>query len=391
MKIPFNNVYNAKNTAEYLAEVANSRHWSGDGAMTKWCHNKLKDMLGVRQALLTPSGTAALEMASLLLDLKPGDEVILPSFTFSSTANSFLLQGAVPVFVDIRKDTINVDENLIEQAITKKTRAVLPVHYAGVACEMDKINEVCKANNILVIEDAAHAIGALYKGRKLGTVSDMAAFSFHETKNIISGEGGAFLTDNQDLAFRAEILREKGTNRSQFFRGEVDKYTWKDKGSSFLPSEFQSAVLKAQLESYDFIQATRMDSWNNYHKMLEALEKKGYLRRPVVPESCIHNAHLYYILVDSLDTRTKLSSYLKENGIASLFHYVPLHQSPAGLKYGRVASSLENTIMAGDCLLRLPLWIGLNEELVAYVVGKIESFFKTHTPAHAAEFSAAQG
>lgn len=374
--IPFNKVFSAENTVSYLEQVTQSARWSGDGTFTKWCHERLRTLLNVKQVLLTPSGTAALEMAALLLDLQAGDEVILPSFTFSSTANSFLLRGAVPVFVDVRPDTMNIDETLIEAAITKNTKAVMPVHYAGVGCEMNEIMRISTKHKIAVIEDAAHAIGTLYEGKELGTFGQMSAFSFHETKNIVSGEGGAFVTNDDEYARKAEILREKGTNRSQFFRGQIDKYTWMDHGSSFLPSEFQSAVLKAQLESYEFIQDSRMQSWQNYHSKLARLEERGFLRRPIIPDNCTHNAHLYYILVASLDVRTRLIDYLKANGISALFHYVPLHQSPAGVKYGRVASTMGNTISISDRLLRLPLWIGLNEELVEYIVSHIETFFE---------------
>ncbi|MBX9720438.1 MAG: dTDP-4-amino-4,6-dideoxygalactose transaminase, partial [Candidatus Obscuribacterales bacterium] len=293
MLIPFNHAYNAPNTERYLAEVLSNRHWSGDGPFTKKCSAFLSKQLDGASTLVTPSGTDALEMCAILLDLNPGDEIIMPSFTFSSTANAFVLRGAVPVFVDIREDTINLDENLIEKAITSKTKAVIPVHYAGVACEMDAIEQICKQHKLPIVEDAAHAIGSKYKGKALGNIGLMNAFSFHETKNFSSGEGGAFATSSAEMFARAEIIREKGTNRSQFFRGQIDKYRWVDLGSSFLPSEFQTAVLWSQLEGFAAIQEMRMKIWDQYQTMLAPLEEKGWLRRPVVPADCVHNAHLY--------------------------------------------------------------------------------------------------
>lgn len=373
--IPFNKAYCAEHSAEYLTQVVNSSHLSGDGPFTKWCHQRLRTLLGVDQLLLTPSGTDALELAALLLNLKPGDEVIMPSYTFPSSANAFLLRGAVPVFVDIRPDTLNLDEQLLEEATSPRTKAVVPVHYAGVPCEMSPIMDICRARNIAVIEDSAHAIGSKYEGKDCGKFGQMAALSFHETKNISAGEGGAFVANDPEFSSRAEILREKGTNRSQFFRGQIDKYTWVDLGSSFLPSEFQAAVLKAQLESYEFIQFDRMRIWNTYYNLLAGLEVQGYLRRPIVPNNCLHNAHLFYVLLRSLEERTALMKYLGDNGVNTVFHYIPLHDSPAGKRYGRVGSAITETNSVSDRLLRLPLWVGLSLEQISFVVEKIESFF----------------
>jgi dTDP-4-amino-4,6-dideoxygalactose transaminase len=336
---------------------------SGDGPFTKRCHQWLEQKTGTYKALLTHSCTAALEMAAILIDLQPGDEVIMPSYTFVSTANAFVLRGAVPVFVDIRSDTLNIDENLIEAAITPKTKAIVPVHYAGVACEMDVIMDIAKRHGLLVIEDAAQGVMSTYKGRPLGSIGDMGCYSFHETKNVISGEGGALLINNPKFAERAEIVREKGTNRSQFFRGQVDKYTWVDIGSSYLPGEVVAAFLFAQLEEAESITAMRMNIWNEYHTTLEKLEVNGKLRRPITPNGCQHNAHMYYILLESLAKRSEVINNLKEIGINSVFHYVPLHNSPAASSYSRVHGELQHTEQLADQLLRLPLWIGLNDSM----------------------------
>jgi dTDP-4-amino-4,6-dideoxygalactose transaminase len=298
-------------------------------------------------------------MSALLLDIQPGDEVIMPSFTFVSTANAFVLRGGVPVFVDIREDTLNLDERLIEAAITPRTKAIVPVHYAGVACEMDTILDIAHRHGLKVVEDAAQGVMASYKGRALGSIGDLGAFSFHETKNVISGEGGALLVNHQDLALRAEVIREKGTDRSRFFRGEVDKYTWQEVGSSFLPGELIAAFLWAQLEDAQAITARRLASWARYHEALAPLEANGVLRRPVIPEHCQHNAHMYYILLAPGIDRQAVLSELKQNDIYSVFHYVPLHSSPGGLRYGRTHGSLEITDRQSERLVRLPLWVGL--------------------------------
>jgi dTDP-4-amino-4,6-dideoxygalactose transaminase len=301
-------------------------------------------------------------MAALLLDIQPGDEIIMPSYTFVSTANAFVLRSGVPVFVDIREDTLNLDERLIEAAITPRTRAIVPVHYAGVACEMDAITAIAQRHGLKVVEDAAQGVMASYRGRALGSIGDLGAYSFHETKNVISGEGGALLVNDPDLALRAEIIREKGTDRSRFFRGEVDKYTWQEVGSSFLPGELIAAFLWAQLEEADRITKQRLAIWQRYHELLEPLEAKGILRRPVVPDDCKHNAHMYYVLLAPGIDRQKVLEAFKRNEILAVFHYVPLHSSPAGKRYGRSHSNLEVTNELSERLVRLPLWVGLSEE-----------------------------
>jgi len=334
---------------------------AGDGAFTKKCQTWLESNIRTRKALLTHSCTAALEMAAILADIQPGDEVIMPSYTFVSTANAFVLRGAVPVFVDIRADTLNIDESLIEEAITNKTRAIVPVHYAGVACEMDAIMDIAHRHNLLVIEDAAQGIMSTYKGRPLGSIGHMATLSFHETKNIISGEGGALLVNDPNLADRADIIREKGTNRSQFFRGQVDKYTWVDIGSSYLPSEIVAAFLLAQTEEATHITQRRMKIWDTYHSKLCSLEREELIRRPVIPPECVSNAHMYYILLPDAKHRTKLISKLKEQGIHTVFHYIPLHSSPAGSRFCHTKIKLPVTDNIAVRLLRLPLWLGLEE------------------------------
>ncbi len=315
-------------------------------------------------------------MAALLLKIQPGDEVIMPSFTFVSTANAFVLRGAVPVFVDIREDTLNLDERLIESAITERTRAVVPVHYAGVACEMDSIMAVAHKRQIKVVEDAAQGVMASYKGRALGSIGDLGAYSFHETKNVISGEGGALLVNEPLLVQRAEIIREKGTDRSRFFRGEVDKYTWQEVGSSFLPGELIAAFLWAQLDEAERITEERLACWELYHQLLEPLEKEGLLRRPVVPADCQHNAHMYYVLLDSAASREQLLDDLKRQGIGAVFHYVPLHASPAGERYGRVHDSMAVTERQSERLVRLPLWLGISEAEQNQVVEQIKISLK---------------
>lgn len=352
-------------TGKELAAVSGAHRYgqlAGDGRFTKQCHIWLEQRTGCAKALLTHSCTAALEMAAILADLQPGDEVIMPSYTFVSTANAFVLRGVVPVFVDIRPDTLNLDERLIEDAITPHTRAIVPVHYAGVACEMDTIMAIAERNGLLVIEDAAQAIMATYRGRALGAMGHMGCYSFHETKNIISGEGGALLVNDPAFAERAEIIREKGTNRSRFLRGQVDKYTWVDIGSSYLPGEIIAAFLSAQLEEADAITARRLAIWKRYHEAFEPLERSGRVRRPVIPEGCEHNAHLFYLLLRDLDDRTAFIDAMRDEGVNCVFHYVPLHNSPSGKKLSRKGSELPVTEDAADRLVRLPLWLGLETE-----------------------------
>lgn len=361
-KIPFNWPYMTGKELYYIAEAHFNGRLAGDGPFTKRCHSWLEERAGCRKALLTHSCTAALEMAALLLDIQPGDEIIMPSFTFVSTANAFVLRGGVPVFVDIREDTLNLDERLIEAAITPRTRAIVPVHYAGVACEMGTIMAIARQYGLKVVEDAAQGMMATYKGRALGSIGDLGAYSFHETKNVISGEGGALLVNTPDLSLRAEIIREKGTDRSQFFRGEVDKYTWQEVGSSFLPGELIAAFLWAQLEEADRITNERLASWQRYHELLGPLEAKEILRCPIVPEECQHNAHMYYVLLASEIDRQEVLDEFKRNDIWSVFHYVPLHSSPAGLRYGRIHGNLKITTQQSERLVRLPLWVGLSVE-----------------------------
>jgi len=365
--IPFNKPYMTGKELWYISQAHAAGHLAGDGAFTKKCHTWLEANTGTRKALLTHSCTAALEMAAILANLRPGDEVIMPSYTFVSTANAFVLRGAVPVFVDIRPDTLNIDETKIEAAITEKTKAIVPVHYAGVSCEMDSIMEIAKRYELLVIEDAAQGIMSTYKGRPLGSIGHMATLSFHETKNIISGEGGALLINDPDLAERAEIIREKGTNRSQFFRGQVDKYSWVDIGSSFLPGEIIAAFLWAQMEEAESITKRRLDIWQEYHQPFEALEEGGKIHRPTVPSNCTHNAHMYYLILPSVEKRTAFITKLKEQGVSSVFHYVPLDSAPMGRKFGRISGNLVRTHELSECLVRLPLWVGL-EDHQAFVV-----------------------
>lgn len=363
MNIPFNKPYMTGKELWYISQAHASGHLAGDGQFTKKCSGWLEQRIGCQKALLTHSCTAALEMAAILADLQPGDEVIMPSYTFVSTANAFVLRGAVPVFVDIRHDTLNIDETKIEEAITPRTKVIVPVHYAGVSCEMDTIMNIARRHNLLVIEDAAQGIMSTYKGRPLGSIGHMGALSFHETKNIISGEGGALLINDPRFVERAEIIREKGTNRSQFFRGQVDKYTWVEIGSSFLPGEILAAFLWAQMEEADAINKRRLDIWSNYHQWFASLEKAGKARRPSVPKECVHNAHMYYLLFSSLDQRTSVIEKLKSKGIHTVFHYIPLHSSPCGQTKGRAIGEMTNTNNTGDRLLRLPLWLGIEDQL----------------------------
>lgn len=360
--IPFNKPYFTGNELEYIRQSHEIGNLSGDGFFTKKASAWLEGHANSYKVLITHSCTAALEMAAILAEIEPGDEVIMPSYTFVSTANAFVLRGAVPVFVDIRPDTLNIDETLIEAAITLRTKAIVPVHYAGVGCEMDSIMQIAKKHNLLVIEDAAQGIMASYKGRPLGSIGHLGAYSFHETKNIISGEGGAILVNDVQFAARAEIIREKGTNRSQFYRGQVDKYTWQDVGSSYLPGEDIAAFLYAQLEQAQEITSKRMAIWQKYHEAFEILEKNGDLRRPFVPKECQHNAHMYYILLESLEHRTQLLQQFKKQNIHPVFHYIPLHNSPAGKRFSRAHGDLKNTEDLSDRLLRLPLWVGLGEQ-----------------------------
>jgi dTDP-4-amino-4,6-dideoxygalactose transaminase len=359
--IPFNQPYSTGKEIAYTAETQRNYHLSGDGPFTKRCHRWIEEHTGCAKALLTHSCTSALDMAALLLNIESGDEVIVPSYTFVSTANAFVLRGAVPVFVDIREDTLNLDERLIEDAITTRTRAIVPVHYAGVSCEMDTIAAIARRHNLRIVEDAAQGIMAGYKNRALGAIGDLGAFSFHETKNIVSGEGGSLLVRDADLAQRAEIIREKGTDRGRFFRGEVDKYTWQDIGSSFLPNEMTAAFLWAQLEEAQYITDQRIAAWRRYHEMLEPLEQRGLLRRPIVPADCQHNGHMYYILLAPEIDRQQVLDGLKRNKIGAVFHYVPLHSSPAGMRYGRTHGDLALTTSLSQRLVRLPMWAGLSE------------------------------
>jgi len=362
IRIPFNKPYMTGQELVYMTQAHLNGILAGDGPFTKSCHSWLEFHARTARALLTHSCTAALEMAALLLNIQPGDEVIMPSYTFVSTANAFVLRGGIPVFVDIREDTLNLDEKLIESAITPRTRAIVPVHYAGVACEMDVILSIASKYNLKVVEDAAQGIMASYKGRSLGGIGDIGAFSFHETKNVISGEGGALLVNDLGLASSAEVIREKGTDRSRFFRGEVDKYTWQRVGSSFLPGELTAAFLYAQLEESDRITQERLNIWRIYHELLGPLEDKGILRRPVIPDECQHNAHMYYVLLSAEIDRSRVLADFKHRGIGALFHYVPLHSSPGGMQYGRVHGDLEVTNRQSERLIRLPLWVGLSEE-----------------------------
>jgi dTDP-4-amino-4,6-dideoxygalactose transaminase len=373
-KISFNRLFTIGNELDYIRTAIANGHISGDGEFTKKCQIWLENRIGCEDALITHSCTAALEMAAVLVDLQPGDEVIMPSYTFVSTANAFVLRGAVPVFVDVRPDTLNLDETKVEAAITPKTKAIVPVHYAGVSCEMDTIMAIAKRHNLFVIEDAAQGIMSDYKGRPIGSMGHLAALSFHETKNIVSGEGGAILINDDRLSERAEIIREKGTNRSKFFRGEVDKYTWVDVGSSYLPSDILSAFLWAQLEKADYILKRRLGIWQYYHSAFAEVEQRQLVRRPIIPEHCGHNAHIYYLLVHDLDTRTALIAHLKSKNIYTAFHYVPLHNSPAGLKYGRTAGRLDITEQLSDRLVRLPLGATMSFQEAQHVVAEILAF-----------------
>ena len=368
MKIPFNKPYLSGKELEHIRKAHSSLHLAGGGTFTKKCQTWLEENIGCRKALLTHSCTAALEMAAILANIEAGDEIIMPSFTFVSTANAFVLRSGTPVFVDIRPDTLNIDENKIEEAITVNTKAIVPVHYAGVGCELDAIMDIAKKHGLMIIEDAAQALMSRFRGRLLGSFGHLACLSFHETKNLISGEGGALLVNEPDLIERAEIIWEKGTNRSKFFRGEVDKYSWVDIGSSYLPSDIIAAFLWAQIENAESIQRQRMKIWNWYHQAFAELEKQGTVRRPIIPADNPHNAHMYYLLLPDLETRNMLIEKLKRSGINAVFHYVPLHSSPAGLKYGRAHGELFYTDKLSERLVRLPFWIGMAEDDIGSVV-----------------------
>lgn len=374
--IPFNRPAITGREIEYIKEVVLSGRLSGDHEFTRKCNSWFENRTKTKKALLTTSCTHALEMAAVLIDLKENDDVIMPSFTFSSTANAFILRGAKVVFIDIRPDTMNIDEKLIERAINSRTKAVIPVHYAGVGCAMDTVMEIAQKYNLFVIEDAAQGMMSTYKGKSLGAIGHIGAYSFHETKNYTCGEGGAILINDDAFVRRAEIIREKGTNRSQFFRGEVDKYSWQDIGSSYLPSELNAAFLYAQLEAADEINENRLHRWNHYYKSLKHLQESGYLELPVVPIECKHNAHMFYIKVKNLVERTKMIDYLKKNGIHAMFHYVPLHSSSAGMKYCIFSGEDKHTTKESERLIRLPLYYNMSIEDISFICYKIEAFYK---------------
>ncbi len=373
--IPFNIPPYIPQCSQYVEQAIQNHKICGDGVFTKACHRELEELTGVNRALLTTSGTSALEMAALLLDIQPGDEVIMPSYTFCSTANAFALRGATIVFVDVDPHTMNIDPACVRAAITPKTKAIVPVHYAGVCCDMDALQAICDEFGLKMCEDAAQAVSSTYKGRQAGAMSDVGCFSFHETKNFSMGEGGAVLVQDPELSERAEIIREKGTDRSRFYRGQVDKYTWIDIGSSFLPSELNAAYLLAQLENHKEITAARMARWNQYAEAFADLEASGCLRRMQIPADCTHNAHMYYIILNSLEERTALINHLKTNEISAVFHYVPLHSAKAGLKFGRFHGEDKYTTNLSERLLRLPLYYGLNEEDCQKVIDAVHSFF----------------
>lgn len=375
MKFNFNVPPYVGKEAEYIAQAVKNQKICGDGEFTKKCNRWIEEKTGTKKCLLTTSCTHATELAALLLDIKPGDEVIMPSYTFVSTANAFVLRGAVPVFVDIRPDTMNIDEKLIEDAITDKTKAIAPVHYAGVSCEMDTIMDIAKRHNLYVVEDAAQGIMSSYKGQALGTFGEFGCFSFHETKNYSMGEGGALLIRDEKFAEKAEIMREKGTNRSQYYRGQIDKYTWVDSGSSYLPSDMNAAYLYAQLEVADAINDARLAVWNRYYEKLAPLADKGRIELPVVPEGCVHNAHMFYIKAADMEERTALIDFLKENDILSVFHYIPLHTAPAGQKFGRFHGEDRYTTRESERLLRLPMYYKLTPEDADFISGKVKEFY----------------
>ena len=379
IRIPFNIPPYVGHEMEYLQKACEVNHKiCGDGPFTKQFKAWEEEKTGTAECLMTTSGTSALEMAAHLSHIQPGEEVIMPSYTFCSTADAFVLKGAVPVFVDIRPDTMNLDETLLEDAITDKTRAIAAVHYAGVSCEMDTILEIAGRHHLTVVEDAAQGVMSSYKGRALGTLGDFGCYSFHETKNYSMGEGGALLIRDPEKISEAEILREKGTNRSQFFRGQIDKYTWVDYGSSFLPSELNAAYLMAQLDQADAINHARLARWEQYYRLLSPLAAEGRIELPVIPKDCVHNAHMFYIKTRDLEERQALIQALREQGILAVFHYIPLHSSPAGRKFGRFHGEDRYTTKESERLLRLPMYYSLTEENVNDVVSVIEEFYRTH-------------
>lgn len=360
---------------EYIRKAVENQKICGDGEFTKKCNAWIEQKTGTTKCLLTTSCTHATELAALLADIQPGDEVIMPAYTFVSTADAFVMRGGVPVFVDIRPDTMNIDETKIEAAITEKTKAIAPVHYAGVACEMDAIMDIANRHHLTVIEDAAQGIMSTYKGKALGTFGEFGCFSFHETKNYSMGEGGALLIRDEKYIEDAEIIREKGTNRSKFYRGQIDKYTWVNFGSSYLPSDMNAAYLYAQLEMAEEINDARMASWNHYYENLLPLAEQGVIELPHVPEGCVHNAHMFYIKAADIEERSKLIAFLKENGILAVFHYIPLHTAPAGLRFGRFHGEDRYTTAESERLLRLPMYYGLKPEEVEYICGKVKEFY----------------
>lgn len=374
--IGFNYQPRLESSAVYVNEIMKNGILRGDGTYGKKCEKWMEQTFHARKVLLTGSCSHSLEMAAILCDIQPGDEVIMPSFTFCSTANAFALRGAEIVFVDIRPDTMNINEQLIEAAITPKTKAIVPVHYGGVACEMDTIMDIARRYNLFVVEDAAQGVMSTYKGQALGTIGDFGCYSFHETKNYSMGEGGATLINRSELTARGEIIREKGTNRSQFLRGQVDKYSWVDIGSSYLPSEFSAAYLYGQLEVAEEINQDRLKSWNLYYELLKPLSDRGFIELPYVPEECKHNAHLFYIKTKDIEERTRLIAYLKDKGVIALFHYVPLHSAVAGRKYGRFHGEDVYTTKESERLLRLPMFYGMSIDDVQYIAVKIEEFFQ---------------
>ena len=375
MSIPFNVPPYTDNEKEYLSQAVDSHKICGDGEFTKKCNAWFEEKFKAQKVLLTTSGTTALDMAALLCDIRPGDEVILPSFTFSSTATAFVLAGAKLVFVDIRPDTMNIDETKIEAAITPKTKVIVPVHYAGVACEMETIMAIAKKHGLKVVEDAAQGVMSSYKGKALGTIGDFGCYSFHETKNYSMGEGGALVINDPAYNEKAEILREKGTNRSKFYRGQVDKYTWVDFGDSYLPSELNAAYLYPQLLIADEINNDRLNSWNEYNNAFKSLADSGRIELPVIPEGCVHNAHMFYIKCRDVQDRTAFISFMKEKGIGCVFHYVPLHSAPAGYKFGRFDGKDECTTKESDRLVRLPMYYRLSAEDRASVIAGVREYF----------------
>jgi len=375
-KIPFNKPFIVGRELYNIAQAVVDGQLAGDGRYTKRCHAWIEKELRCKKALLTHSCTAALEMSAMLCDIKPGDEAIMPSFTFVSTANAFVLRGGVPVFVDVRPDTLNMDEALVEKAITANTKVIVPVHYAGVPCAMDSIMEISRRHGLFVVEDAAQGLLSTYRGNCLGTIGHLGCLSFHETKNIISGEGGALLINDEQFIKRAEIIREKGTDRAQFFRGEIDKYSWVDMGSSYLPSELVSAFLYAQMEQADKIIAKRRAVFDRYYSLLEPLQTKGVLRLPYIGNECASNGHIFYIITSSLAERTRLIGHLKENGIHAVFHYVPLHSSSAGRRFGREGSTMKVTDEVSETLLRLPLYYEIQDDEVCCITDKVKEFYK---------------